>query len=72
MVSGVILVAVIASLVSWQRKQARIKRYGNRRHRHRKDIRRDNWATKWLRDNPTRRMMERRHYRSAGKTDQTL
>jgi len=72
MVAGVLLVAAITGMVRWQQKLARTKRYGARRHRHRKPIKRDNWATKLLRENPARRLMERRHYRSPGKTDQTL
>jgi len=72
MIASVLLVATITGAVRWQQKLARTKRYGARRHRHRKPIKRDNWAAKLLRGNPARRLMERRHYRSPGKTDQTL
>ncbi|RZL76108.1 MAG: hypothetical protein EOP66_10540 [Sphingomonas sp.] len=72
MVAGVILIVIIASAVRWQRKVARTMRYGERRHRRRKQVKRDTWATKWLRKNPLLRMIERRHYRVPGKTDQTL
>jgi hypothetical protein len=71
-VASLMLAAAVAAVLRWRRKLARAKRYGERRHRQRKAIRHDNWAKAWLRENPARRMIDKRRYRSPNRTDQTL
>jgi len=71
-VASLIFIAAVALALRWQRKVARSKRYGERRHRHRQTPRRNNWARTLLLDNPASRMFEKRRYRSPNRTDQTL